>query len=142
MGTALFDKPPFLNCMAHGVILGSDKQKLSKRLRNYPDPDEMFAAFGADAMRWFLLSSPVVRGGDIVVERKGPSEAVRGVLNPLWNAWKFFAMYANADGHQAAPDHRRRRGAGPLHPVQAAVAGRRSHRAPWTPTTFTGRAGS
>ena len=101
MGTALFDKPPFLNCMAHGVILGSDKQKLSKRLRNYPDPEEMFAAFGADAMRWFLLSSPVVRGGDIVVERKGPSEAVRGVLNPLWNAWKFFAMYANADGHQA-----------------------------------------
>jgi isoleucyl-tRNA synthetase len=101
MGTALFDKPPFLNCMAHGVILGSDKQKLSKRLRNYPDPDEMFAVFGADAMRWFLLSSPVVRGGDIVVERKGPSEAVRGVLNPLWNAWKFFAMYANADGHQA-----------------------------------------
>ena len=72
MGTALFDKPPFLNCMAHGVILGSDKQKLSKRLRNYPDPDEMFAVFGADAMRWFLLSSPVVRGGDIVVERKGP----------------------------------------------------------------------
>jgi isoleucyl-tRNA synthetase len=101
MGTALFDKPPFLNCMAHGVILGSDKQKLSKRLRNYPDPEEMFAAFGADAMRWFLLSSPVVRGGDIVVERKGPSEAVRGVLNPLWNAWKFFAMYANADGHEA-----------------------------------------
>jgi isoleucyl-tRNA synthetase len=101
MGTAIYDKPPFLNCMAHGVILGSDKQKLSKRLRNYPDPDEMFAVFGADAMRWFLLSSPVVRGGDIVVERKGPSEAVRGVLNPLWNAWKFFAMYANADGHQA-----------------------------------------
>ncbi len=100
MGTALFDKPPFLNCMAHGVILGSDKQKLSKRLRNYPDPDEMFAVFGADAMRWFLLSSPVVRGGDIVVERKGPSEAVRGVLNPLWNAWKFFAMYANADAHR------------------------------------------
>ena len=101
MGTALFDKPPFLNCMAHGVILGSDKQKLSKRLRNYPDPEEMFAAFGADATRWFLLSSHVVRGGDIVVERKGPAEAVRGVLNPLWNAWKFFAMYANADGHQA-----------------------------------------
>ena len=101
MGTALFDKPAFSNCMAHGVILGQDKQKLSKRLRNYPDPEEMFALFGADAVRWFLLSSPVVRGGDLVVDRKGPSDAVRGVLNPLWNAWKFFAMYANADGHQA-----------------------------------------
>jgi isoleucyl-tRNA synthetase len=103
LATALFDKPPFANCMAHGIVLGQDKQKLSKRLRNYPDPDEMFDVYGADAMRWFLLSSPVMRGGDLVVERKGPSEAVRGVLNPLWNAWKFFAMYANADGYRAVP---------------------------------------
>ncbi len=87
--------------MAHGIVLGDDKQKLSKRLRNYPDPDEMFSVYGADAMRWFLLSSPVMRGGDLVVERKGPAEAVRAVLNPLWNAWKFFALYANADGYQA-----------------------------------------
>ena len=101
LGTALFGKPPFENCMAHGVVLGHDKLKLSKRLRNYPDPDEMFNVYGADAMRWFLLSSPVMRGGDLVVERKGPSEAVRSVLNPLWNAWKFFAMYANADGYEA-----------------------------------------
>ena len=71
LATALFDKPPFDNCMAHGIVLGDDKQKLSKRLRNYPDPDEMFDVYGADAMRWFLLSSPVIRGGDLVVERKG-----------------------------------------------------------------------
>jgi isoleucyl-tRNA synthetase len=101
LATALFDKRPFDNCMAHGVVLGHDKLKLSKRLRNYPDPDEMFNVYGADAMRWFLLSSPVMRGGDLVVERKGPSEAVRAVLSPLWNAWKFFALYANADGYQA-----------------------------------------
>jgi isoleucyl-tRNA synthetase len=101
LGTALFDKPAFANCMAHGVVLGHDKLKLSKRLRNYPDPDEMFNVYGADAMRWFLLSSPVMRGGDLVVERKGPSEAVRAVLQPLWNAWKFFTMYANADGYRA-----------------------------------------
>ena len=101
MATALFDKIPFQNCLAHGIILGEDKQKLSKRLRNYPDPDEMFRAYGADAMRWFLLSSPVIRGGDLVVERRGPAEAVRAVLNPLWNAWKFFALYANADGYEA-----------------------------------------
>jgi len=101
LATALFDKPPFRNCIAHGIVLGHDKQKLSKRLRNYPDPDEMFDTYGADAMRWFLLSSPVMRGGDLVVDRKGPSDAVRSVLGPMWNAWKFFAMYANADGYQA-----------------------------------------
>ena len=99
LAAALFDKPAFLNCMAHGIILGHDKLKLSKRLRNYPDPDEMFNIYGADAMRWYLLSSPVMRGGDVVVERKGPADAVRAVLHPLWNAWKFFSMYANADNH-------------------------------------------
>ena len=101
LASALFGRPPFKTCMAHGVVLGDDKQKLSKRLRNYPDPDEMFSVYGADAMRWFLLSSPVMRGGDLVVERRGPADAVRAVLNPLWNAWKFFAMYANVDGYPA-----------------------------------------
>lgn len=95
---ALFDKPAFQTCLAHGVVLGEDRQKLSKRLRNYPDPDEMFERFGADAMRWYLLSSQVMRGADLVIDRKGPPEALRTVLSPLWNAWKFFAMYANADG--------------------------------------------
>jgi isoleucyl-tRNA synthetase len=101
LASALFGRPPFKNCMAHGIVLGDDKQKLSKRLRNYPDPDEMFSVYGADAMRWFLLSSPVMRGGDLVVERRGPADAVRAVLNPLWNAWKFFALYANVDGYRA-----------------------------------------
>ena len=73
---------PFCNCMAHGIVLGDDKRKMSKRLRNYPDPDEMFDVYGADAMRWFLLSSPVMRGGDLVVERKGPGEAVRPGAQP------------------------------------------------------------
>jgi isoleucyl-tRNA synthetase len=101
LATALFGKHPFENCIAHGILLGHDKQKLSKRLRNYPDPDEMFNVYGADAMRWALFSSQVMRGGDLVVERRALSEAVRGVLNPFWNAWKFFAMYANADRYRA-----------------------------------------
>jgi isoleucyl-tRNA synthetase len=109
LGTALFGRPAFQNCIAHGIVLGHDKLKLSKRLRNYPDPDEMFNLYGADAMRWFLVSSPVMRGGDLVVDRKGPADAVRAALNPLWNAWKFFATYANADGQRGcwrtdAPD--------------------------------------
>ena len=102
LATALFDRPAFSTCMAHGIILGTDGQKMSKRLRNYPDPGEMFAKHGADAMRWALLSSPVVRGGDTVFSEKAIQQAVRAALLPLWNAWSFFCLYANADGYRAA----------------------------------------
>ncbi|MDQ2725704.1 MAG: isoleucine--tRNA ligase, partial [Actinomycetota bacterium] len=98
---ALFDRPAFSTCLAHGVILGDDGQKMSKRLRNYPDPEEMFAKHGADAMRWALLSSPVVRGGDTIFTEKAITDAVRAALLPLWNAWSFFSLYANADGYMA-----------------------------------------
>ncbi len=97
LSTALFDCPPFRSCIAHGVVLGDDGRKLSKRLGNYPDPQEVFDSFGADAMRWFLLSSAVLRGGDIVVERSGMAEAVRQVLNPIWNAWYFLSLYSATD---------------------------------------------
>ena len=102
LATALFDKPAFTNCVVHGVLLGSDGRKMSKRLRNYPDPEEMFSLHGADAVRWSLLSSAVLRGQDIVVDEKGISDAVRQVILPLWHAWNFFGTYANTDGYQAA----------------------------------------
>ncbi|HET6965364.1 MAG TPA: isoleucine--tRNA ligase [Acidimicrobiales bacterium] len=102
LAVALFDRPAFKNCLAHGILLGDDGQKLSKRLRNYPDPEAMFEEHGADAMRWFLLSSPIMRGGDMIVDEKGIREAVRSALLPLWNAWYFFSLYANADGRKAA----------------------------------------
>ncbi len=101
LATALFDRPAFRACVAHGIVLGSDGQKMSKSLRNYPDPYEMYDTYGADAMRWFLLGSPVLRGGDFIVTEAGVREAVRQVVNPLWNAWYFFTLYANADGYQA-----------------------------------------
>ena len=103
MSTALFDKPPFLNCLCHGVVLAEDGKKLSKRLRNYPDPEEVFETIGSDALRWYLVSSPVVRGGDLKIDREGRgiADAVRLVINPIWNAWYFFALYANSDGIQA-----------------------------------------
>jgi len=101
LATALFDRPAFTTCLAHGIVLGSDGQKMSKRLRNYPDPSEMFERHGADAMRWFLLGSPVVRGGDLVADERGITDAVRAALLPLWNAWYFFSLYANADGRRA-----------------------------------------
>jgi isoleucyl-tRNA synthetase len=103
LSTALFDSVPFKNCMVHGVVLGDDGRKASKRLRNYVDPEEMFETYGADAVRWFLLSSPLLRGQDLVFTRKGVADAVRSVLNPIWNTWYFFTLYANADGYHATP---------------------------------------
>jgi isoleucyl-tRNA synthetase len=102
LATALFDRPAFRTCLAHGILLGEDGQKMSKRLRNYPDPEAMFDKHGADAMRWFLLSSSVLRGGEMPVREQGIIDAVRAAIHPLWNAWYFFTLYANADGVTAS----------------------------------------
>jgi isoleucyl-tRNA synthetase len=100
LATALFDRPAFANCVSHGNVLGDDGRKMSKSLNNYPDPMEMFATHGADAMRWHLLSSPILRGGDGMVTEEGMRETVRQVLLPLWNSWYFLSLYANAADHQ------------------------------------------
>ena len=97
LATALFDRPAFRTCLAHGVLLGDDGRKLSKRLRNYPDPEEFFATSGADTMRWYLLSSPVLRGQDVIIEEQAMTEPVRQVLNPIWNCWHFLSLYGRAD---------------------------------------------
>ncbi|MDX6260764.1 MAG: isoleucyl-tRNA synthetase, partial [Kribbellaceae bacterium] len=96
LATALFDRPAFSSCLAHGIVLGSDGQKMSKSLRNYPDVREVFDRDGADAMRWFLMSSPILRGGNLVVTEQGIRDGVRQAMIPLWNAWYFFGLYANA----------------------------------------------
>ncbi|HXH81236.1 isoleucine--tRNA ligase [Nocardioides sp.] len=93
---AIFDKPAFSTCVSHGIVLGSDGQKMSKSLRNYPDVREVFDRDGADAMRWFLMSSPILRGGNLIVTEQGIRDSVRQVLIPLWNSWYFFSLYANA----------------------------------------------
>jgi len=98
LASALFDRPAFSSCVSHGIVLGSDGQKMSKSLRNYPDVTEVFNRDGADAMRWFLMSSPILRGGNLVVTEEGIREGVRQVIIPLWNSWSFFALYANALG--------------------------------------------
>jgi isoleucyl-tRNA synthetase len=74
---------------------------MSKSLRNYPDVREVFDRDGADAMRWFLMSSPILRGGNLIVTERNIREGVRQVLIPLWNCWYFFALYANAAGYTA-----------------------------------------
>ncbi|MBV8958500.1 MAG: isoleucine--tRNA ligase [Actinobacteria bacterium] len=103
LATALFDRPAFSSCMVHGVVLDDEGQKLSKRSRNYTDPLDAFDRIGSDAVRWFLVSSPILRGADQVVTEKGIVEVIRRVINPLWSAWYFFALYANAEGRRATP---------------------------------------
>jgi isoleucyl-tRNA synthetase len=103
LSTAIFDRPAFKNVLSHGIVLGSDGQKMSKSLRNYPDVSEVFDRDGADAMRWFLMSSSVIRGGNIIVTEEGIRGGVREFLLPLWNSYYFFALYANASGYEG-PD--------------------------------------
>ncbi len=100
LATALFDRPAFANCVSHGILLGDDGRKMSKSLDNYPDPMAMFDRHGADAMRWSLLSSSILRGGDGMVTEEGMRDTVRQVLLPLWNSWYFLTLYANAAGYQ------------------------------------------
>ncbi|AUI60507.1 isoleucine--tRNA ligase [Amycolatopsis sp. BJA-103] len=98
LATALFDRPAFRTCISHGIVLGSDGQKMSKSLRNYPDVNEVFDRDGSDAMRWYLMASPILRGGNLVVTDKGIRDAVRQAVLPLWNSYYFLALYANAEG--------------------------------------------
>jgi len=99
LSTALFDKPAFLNCICHGVILDDKGQKLSKRLQNYADPKEIFAKYGSDALRFLMASSSVMRGQELLIDKEGSmiNEVVRLVLKPIWNSYNFFTLYANSD---------------------------------------------
>ena len=98
LATALFDRPAFKTCVAHGIVLGNDGQKMSKSLRNYPDVNEVFDRDGSDAMRWFLMASPILRGGNLIVTEQGIREGARQVLLPLWNAYSFLTLYAPGIG--------------------------------------------
>jgi len=104
LSTALFDKPPFKNCICHGVVLDAETGlKYSKRLKNYKDPMEVIDQFGADALRWLMIASPVMRGQDLMVDPEGKfiRDVVRLAIKPIWNAYNFFTLYANADGIKA-----------------------------------------
>lgn len=103
LSVALFDRPAFKNVMCHGVVLDAHGKKLSKKLRNYPDPEEVMQTIGADPLRWYLMASPILRGGDlrIAADAHAIAEVVRHVINPLWNAVSFFTRYANVDGYRA-----------------------------------------
>ena len=104
LATALFDSPPFRNAIGHGVLLATDGSKLSKRLKNYPDPEYIFQTQGADALRWYLMASPTMRGGSLCINEEDMKAVTRLLLYPVWNAYSFFCLYANADGVKAEHD--------------------------------------
>lgn len=95
LATALFDRPAFKKVVAHGIVLGDDGTKMSKSRRNYPDVNEVFNRDGSDAMRWFLMSSPILRGGNLIVTEQGIREGARQALLPMWNAYSFLQLYSS-----------------------------------------------
>ena len=98
LAAALFDRPAFSNCVVNGMILAADGRKMSKRLKNYPEPLAVLDKFGADALRAYLINSPVLRAEPLRFSEDGVKEVVRTVLLPLWNTFSFFTTYAEADG--------------------------------------------
>ncbi len=111
LASALFDQPPFRNVIVNGMVLAENGQKMSKRLRNYPDPMEVVESNGADALRLFMLGSQVVRAEDLKFSEAGVREVLRGVMIPMWNALSFFVTYARVDGYDP--------GDGPVKPPAA-----------------------
>lgn len=98
LSTALFDKPPFKNVIVNGMVLAEDGKKMSKRLKNYPDPIYVLDTYGADALRAYLINSPAVKAEDLRFAERGIAEIIRRVILPLWNGYSFFVTYANIDG--------------------------------------------
>ena len=105
LAAALFDKPAFHNCIVGGMLLAADGRKLSKRLKNYPDPADMLNTYGADALRLYLLNSPAMKAEEMRFTEEGIKQSLRDVIIPLWNAYSFFVTYAAIDGW--TPDEHR-----------------------------------
>ncbi len=102
LSVALFDKPAFKNVVVNGLMLAEDGKKMSKRLKNYPDPVYMLDLYGADALRLYMIYSPVVKAEDLRFSEEGVKHTLRHLLIPLWNAYSFFVTYANIDGWETA----------------------------------------
>ena len=90
LGTHLYGRLPFKNCIVNGIVLAADGKKMSKRLKNYPDPGLIMDKYGSDALRLYMINSPVVRAEPLHFKEAGVKEIVAKVLLPLWNSYKFF----------------------------------------------------
>ncbi|VDM54204.1 unnamed protein product [Angiostrongylus costaricensis] len=102
LSTALFNRPPFKNLICNGLVLASDGNKMSKRKKNYPDPMEIVQKYGADALRLYLISSPVVRGENLRFREEGVRDLLKDVFLPWFNAFRFFMqnihLYEHGNG--------------------------------------------
>ncbi|MGD9783007.1 MAG: isoleucine--tRNA ligase, partial [Kiritimatiellia bacterium] len=98
LGTALFGKSPYKNVIVNGLVLAEDGRKMSKRLKNYPDPMHILNTYGADALRLYMVNSPIVRAEDLCFSEQGVLQSLRHLLIPWWNAYSFLVTYANVDG--------------------------------------------
>ncbi|MDB5225594.1 MAG: Isoleucyl-tRNA synthetase, isoleucyl-tRNA synthetase [Candidatus Adlerbacteria bacterium] len=105
LGTALFNKAPYQNVIVNGMVLASDGQKMSKKLRNYPDPMEVVEKYGADSLRYYMLSSPVIRGEDLRFNERGVEEVQKKLLMRLDNVRSFYELYAGAAAPSADSAH-------------------------------------
>ncbi|MCK5084911.1 MAG: class I tRNA ligase family protein, partial [Candidatus Pacebacteria bacterium] len=92
LSTALFDKAPFGNVIVNGMVLAENGQKMSKRLKNYPEPNLVIEKYGADALRYYLLSSPVMKGESLRFSEKGVEEVLKKFVLTLWNTYSFLVM--------------------------------------------------
>tara|TARA_B110000438_G_scaffold99548_1_gene98506 strand:+ start:5316 stop:8456 length:3141 start_codon:yes stop_codon:yes gene_type:complete len=107
LSTAIFDKPPFKNSISHGIVLDTKGVKLSKKLRNYPEPEKVWNKYGADSLRWFFCASSILKGQNLQIdmEGKGIADAQRLIITPLWNSFYFFCLYANAENISAKENY-------------------------------------
>lgn len=97
ISTGIKERPAFKNVIVNGIVLAEDGKKMAKKLKNYPDPMLMFDKYGADAVRLYLMGSPVVAAQNLNFSEKDVSEIVRGMMRMLWNSYSFFVLYANID---------------------------------------------
>ena len=98
LATALFDKPAFKTVSANGMVVDENKKKFSKSLQNFVNPEQQIEQFGADAIRLFIQGSNFMKAEPVPVDKEGRvfAESTKTILTPLWNAYHFFTLYANA----------------------------------------------
>lgn len=101
IGNGIKDKEAFRNVIVNGIVLAEDGKKMAKKLKNYPDPMEMLEKYGADSMRYYLMSSPVVAAQNLSFKEEDLSEVTRGMMRMLWNSYSFFVLYAEIDKFEA-----------------------------------------
>lgn len=101
LGTLLFGRSPFQNVIVNGIVLAADGQKMSKKLKNYPDPMEVVNLYGADAVRVYMMASPIVRGEDLNFSERGVAEVASKLVNRFLNVYSFYELYKDQYDHDS-----------------------------------------